>query len=70
MLTFPISWNMSMDIMRNDLLYYETLTSGRTPAMTWSFFAVGYKFTEEWSKMENAYLRSYQDYTRDIFKVT
>ena len=69
MLTFPFSWNMSVDIMRNDLLYYETLIDGRTPAMTWSFFTVGFKFTEEWSDMDTAYLRSYQEYTRDIFKV-
>ena len=55
--------------MYNDLLYYETMTPQDTPAMTWSFFTVGYKFTEDYPKMENAYLRSYQGYTRDIFKV-
>lgn len=34
LLTFPLHWNMSEDIMKNDLDYYETVTSKDTPAMT------------------------------------
>ena len=69
LLTYPLNWNMSRDIMRNDLEYYERLTSERTPAMTWSFFTVGWKWVDDESKMTAYFLKSYQDYVIQPFKV-
>ena len=69
MLTYPLNWNMSRDIMRNDLEYYEQLTTERTPAMTWSFFTVGWKWVDDDAKATAYFLKSYQDYLIQPFKV-
>jgi len=69
MLTYPIAWNMSIDIMRNDLLYYEQYLTDRTPAMTYSFMTVGWKWVDEMTKMLNAFEKSYRDYLIQPFKI-
>lgn len=69
MLTYPLNWNMSRDIMRNDLEYYELLTTPHTPAMTWSFFTVGWKWVDDEAKTNAYFLKSYQDYIIQPFKV-
>lgn len=69
MLNYPLNWNYSADIMRNDLEFYETLTDTRTPAMTWSWFTIGWKWTKEQSKMRSYFLKSYQDYLIQPFKI-
>ncbi|ELU02128.1 hypothetical protein CAPTEDRAFT_222476 [Capitella teleta] len=69
MLTYPLNWNMSHDIMRNDLDFYELLMDDDTPAMTWSWFTVGYKMVQEDLKMTSFFHRSYQDYMQDPFKI-
>lgn len=68
LLTYPLNWNMSVDIMKNDLLFYETITDTKTPALTWSFFTVGFKWVNEVAKMNNYFLKSYQDYMIQPFK--
>ena len=70
MLSYPLNWNMSRDIMRNDLEYYENLMSPRTPAMTKSFYAIGWKFINEMTKASSYFLSSYQDYQINPFKVS
>ena len=70
LLTYPLNWNMSRDIMKNDLLFYEDLTDLRTPALTWSFFTVGFKWVNEDARMQNYFLKSYQDYVIQPFKVS
>jgi hypothetical protein len=60
---------MSHDIMRNDLDYYELLMDEDTPAMTWSFFTVGFKMVKEDLKMQSYFAQSHQDYVQDPFKV-
>ena len=35
LLTYPLAWNMSTDIMKNDLQYYEPFLQQETPAMTY-----------------------------------
>ena len=70
MLNYPLNWNYSIDIMHNDLMFYETLMSSRTPAMTWSWFTIGWKWVNELSKMRSYFLKSYQDYIIQPFKVT
>jgi protein-glucosylgalactosylhydroxylysine glucosidase len=69
MLNYPLNWNYSVDIMKNDLMFYETLISDRTPAMTWSWFTIGWKWVNENSKMRSYFLKSYQDYIVQPFKV-
>lgn len=69
MLNYPLNWNYSYDIMRNDLEFYETITDAKTPAMTWSWFTIGWKWTKEQNKMRSYFLKSYQDYLIQPFKV-
>ena len=69
MLNYPLNWNYSADIMKNDLEFYELMMSDRTPAMTWSWFTIGWKWVNEYSKMTAYFLKSYQDYTIEPFKV-
>jgi len=70
MLNYPLNWNYSVDIMKNDLEFYELLMTDRTPAMTWSWFTIGFKWVAEYSKMRSFFLKSFQDYTIQPFKVT
>ena len=70
MLNYPLNWNYSVDIMKNDLDFYELLISERTPAMTWSWFTIGWKWIGEDSKMRAYFLQSYKDYIVHPFKVT
>jgi trehalose/maltose hydrolase-like predicted phosphorylase len=69
MLNYPLNWNYSADIMKNDLQYYELLITDRTPAMTWSWFTIGWKWVNEQSKMRSYFLKSYQDYIIQPFKI-
>lgn len=69
MLTYPLNWNMSADIMKNDLLFYEQITDTKTPGLTWSFFTVGFKWVGEDVRMQNYFLKSYQEYLIQPFKV-
>ena len=70
MLNYPLNWNYSVDIMKNDLEFYELKMTDRTPAMTWSWFTIGWKWVDEDSKMRSYFLKSYQDYIIQPFKVT
>ena len=70
MLNYPLNWNYSIDIMKNDLEFYEQLITDRTPAMTWSWFTIGFKWVNEESKMLSYFHKSYQDYIVQPFKVT
>ena len=60
---------MSTDIMKNDLEYYETITHDNSPAMTWSFFTVGFKWVNDFSKRDSYFRKSYQNYIISPFKV-
>ena len=70
MLGYPLNWNMSRDIMKNDLEFFEDRISSDTPAMTYGFMAVAWKFAEDRSKMETAFEKSYADYMKQPFKVS
>ena len=69
LLTYPLNWNMSRDIARNDLYLYKDYTDSRTPAMTHSFMAVGWKWVKEETELLNSFEKSYQDYTIAPFQV-
>lgn len=69
LLGYPLNWNMSRDILKNDLQYYEDLIDERTPAMTYSFMTVAWKFAEQQSRTMSAFQMSYQNYLVQPFKV-
>ena len=69
LLTYPLNWNMSTDIMKNDLEFYETVTHDNSPAMTWSFFTVGFKWVNDPTKVDSYFRKSYQNYIISPFKV-
>ena len=69
LLGWPLNWNMSHEIWRNDLEFYEPLTSHRTPAMTHSFFTVGWKWIGEDNKAGSSFLKSYTDYLKKPFNI-
>ena len=69
MFAWPLHWNVSYDIVRNDILYYEDKIDPDTPAMSWSFLTVGFKWVEEFPKMKSYFEKSYQDYVKQPFKV-
>ena len=69
LLGYPLNWNYSVDIQRNDLYYYEQKFSERTPAMTYSFLTVGWREINEPAKTLQYFRKSYQDYVIQPFKV-
>eukprot|EP01147_Barroeca_monosierra_P000346 gene346-3710_t len=42
LLGYPLNFNMSKTIRRNDLEFYAKVTDQNGPAMTWSMFSIGY----------------------------
>ena len=70
-LGWPLNWNTSNsnEIWRNDLEFYEPLTSHRTPAMSHSFFTVGWKRIGEDNKAGSSFLKSYKDYLKKQFNI-
>lgn len=70
MLIYPLNWNYSYDIMKNDLELYESLTDTSTSALTWSWFTIGWKWVNEPAKARSYFLKSYKDYLIQPFKVT
>lgn len=69
MLTYPLNWNVSIDIQKNDLEMYETLTNDGSPALTWSWFTIGWKWVNDKNRMNSYFLKSYQDYLIQPFKI-
>ena len=70
MMTYPLNWNMSTDIMKNDLERYEEITSDDSPAMTWSWFAIGFKWVNNDQKKFSYFTKSYTNYMVPPFYVS
>ena len=70
MLGYPLNYNMSIDVQKNDLEFYEGLTTNQTPAMTWSFYSIGWQRVNELEKRDYYFRRSYQDYVVEPFKAS
>jgi hypothetical protein len=56
---FPLQYNMSLAVRKNDLDVYARVTSQRGPAMTWSMFAIGYMDVGDADKAYSNFLRGY-----------
>ena len=59
LLGFPLMVNMSTDVRRNDLRFYEPRTNPRGPAMTKSMFAVNWLDIGEYERAEKSFNESY-----------
>ena len=59
LLGFPLMVNMSLDVRRNDLSFYEPRTNPRGPAMTKAMFAINWLDTGEYSRAEKSFNESY-----------
>ncbi|KAI8428264.1 hypothetical protein MSG28_002481 [Choristoneura fumiferana] len=53
----------------NDLSYYEGVTRGSGPAMTWSMHTVGHLQLGDTGQANAMFNKSYEDYVREPFKV-
>ena len=59
LLGFPLMVNMSFDVRRSDLSFYEPRTNPRGPAMTKSMFAIGWLDVGEPARAETSFNESY-----------
>lgn len=59
LLGFPLMVNMSLDVRRSDLSFYEPRTNPRGPAMTKSMFAVNWLDVGEYARAEKSFSESY-----------
>ena len=55
--------------MKNDLEKYEQIIHQDSPAMTWSWFAIGFKWVGNEQKKQTYFTRSYSNYMVSPFKV-
>lgn len=69
MLGYPLNFNMSSEIQKNDLEFYEQLITPRSPAMTQSFMTIGWKFINDKPKARAAFEESYENYVSQPFKI-
>lgn len=68
LLGFPLMVNMSIEVRRSDLNFYEPRTNPRGPAMTKSMFAVGWLDVGDYTRAEKSFNESYVN-TKDPFMV-
>lgn len=59
LLGFPLMVNMSLDVRRSDLSFYEPRTNPRGPAMTKSMFAIGWLDIGDYARAEISFNESY-----------
>lgn len=59
LLGFPLMANMSLDVRRSDLSFYEPRTNPRGPAMTKSMFAIGWLDVGDYARAEISFNESY-----------
>ena len=61
MLGFPLSFNMSQQVRRNDLNIYEKSTTSHGPAMTWGMFAINWLELGDEAKAAPMFLRQLEN---------
>ena len=59
LLGFPLMVNMSLDVRRNDLSFYEPRTNPRGPAMTKSMFAINWLDVGDYARAATSFSESY-----------
>uniref|UniRef100_A0ABM0M8F4 Acid trehalase-like protein 1-like n=1 Tax=Saccoglossus kowalevskii TaxID=10224 RepID=A0ABM0M8F4_SACKO len=68
LLGFPLMYNMTKEIRKNDLAYYEKYTDDHGPAMTWGLIAVGWLELGNVSRANDVFNRSFTN-IQEPFKV-
>ncbi|KAG4071845.1 hypothetical protein HA402_006006 [Bradysia odoriphaga] len=69
LLSYPLLYNMTDAVKRNDLLIYENVTRQTGPAMTWQIHAISHIELNEIDKADVFFRKSYQNYIRPPFNV-
>lgn len=59
LLGFPLMANMSLNVRRSDLRFYEPRTNPRGPAMTKSMFAIGWLDVGDYARAESSFNQSF-----------
>ncbi|XP_019617220.1 PREDICTED: acid trehalase-like protein 1 [Branchiostoma belcheri] len=68
LLGYPLLYNMSEQVYRNDLTIYERVTDVKGPAMTWGIFATGWLQLGNITKANSLFARNYKN-IQEPFKV-
>ncbi|XP_077977259.1 protein-glucosylgalactosylhydroxylysine glucosidase-like [Glandiceps talaboti] len=68
LLGFPLMYNLSQTVRRNDLVYYEKHTDSHGPAMTWGMFSIGWLELGELEKANAVFNRSFAN-IQEPFKI-
>ncbi|EGD75513.1 hypothetical protein PTSG_06584 [Salpingoeca rosetta] len=61
LLGYPLGYNMTAKVRKNDLNFYAIVTDPRGPAMTWSMFAIGFMDIDMLGVADPFFLRSYAE---------
>ncbi|XP_039765165.1 protein-glucosylgalactosylhydroxylysine glucosidase [Pararge aegeria] len=69
LLGFPLQYPMNISTRINDLTYYESVTRGNGPAMTWSMHTIGQLQIQDNLRAATLFNKSYEGYVREPFKV-
>ena len=69
MLGFPLLWNMSSLIQKNDLMYYTDKLVDNPPAMSHAFAAAGFAMAGDKPRANEAFSRAAADYIAQPFHV-
>ncbi|CAH1773057.1 unnamed protein product [Owenia fusiformis] len=68
LLHYPLGWNTTKEIMRNDLEFYEGKLNSNPPALTYSVHAIGWLRVPDKSRADSMFERSYSSYVQEPFK--
>lgn len=69
LLGFPLMYNMSKEARKNDLIYYEAVTTNSGPAMTYSMHTVAWLELESLENATKQWFRSYNNCNNSPFLV-
>ena len=69
LLRHPLSLQYPDATRRNDLLFYERMTTQDGPAMTWSMFSIGWLDVGDEMKAAKLFGKSYLPYVQEPFKI-
>eukprot|EP00041_Stephanoeca_diplocostata_P009558 m.148036 g.148036 ORF g.148036 m.148036 type:complete len:892 (+) comp17789_c0_seq1:131-2806(+) len=69
MLSYPFGVDMPVDVLANDLTWYEPHTDAGGPAMTWAIFAIGWFNTGNYTRAQEKFRRGFDPNVRPPFMV-
>lgn len=69
MLSYPFGVDMPVDVLANDLTWYEPHTDAGGPAMTWAIFAIGWFNTGNYTRAQEKFRRGFDPNVHPPFMV-